>query len=62
MDHTVNTASSTTSIIERGPLPSNNSTIVAYLGSYCLAVTIVSLFISESLLSNESVCHNIDTR
>jgi hypothetical protein len=35
-----NTASNSTSIVARGPLPSNGSSTVAYLRRYCLAMTV----------------------
>jgi hypothetical protein len=57
-DHTENTASNNTSIVSRGQLPSNGSNTVAYLWSCCLAMTVVSLFVSRSLSSNGSTSHN----
>jgi hypothetical protein len=54
-----NTASSSTSIVARGPLRSNGSSAIAYLRSCCLGIAFVSLFVSRSLSSNESTCHSI---
>jgi hypothetical protein len=53
-NHIENTASNSTSIVERGPLPSNGSGTVAYLRSCCLAMEVVSW----SYSSNESIRHN----
>jgi hypothetical protein len=52
-----NTASNSTSAVARGLLPKNGSSTVAYLRSCCLAMAVVS-FVSRSLPSNGSVCHN----
>jgi hypothetical protein len=53
-----NTASNSISIVARGPRPSNSSSTLAYLRSCCLAVAVVS-FVSLSLPSSGSVCHNM---
>jgi hypothetical protein len=52
-----NSASNSASSVARGPLPSNGSSTVAYLRSYCIAVAFV-LFVSRSLSSNGYICHN----
>jgi hypothetical protein len=55
-----NTASNSTSIVARGPLPSNGSSTVAYLRSCCLAMAVVS-FVLQSLPSNGSIYYDIVT-
>jgi hypothetical protein len=57
-DHIENTASNSTSIVARGQLPSNGSSTVAYLQSYCLVINTVS-FVLRSLPSNGSICQII---
>jgi hypothetical protein len=58
-DHVEKTDSHTTFMVGRGPLPSNGSSIFAYLRSYCIAIAVASLFKSRSLPSNGSIYHNI---
>jgi hypothetical protein len=54
--HIQNAASNSTSTVACRPLPSNGSSSIAYLRSCCLAMTVVSLFVSRSLPSNGSIC------
>jgi hypothetical protein len=57
-----NTASNRTSIVARGSLPSKGSITTAYLQSCCLAMDVVSLFVSRSLPGNGSICHNMNSK
>jgi hypothetical protein len=50
-DHIENTASKSTSIVARGPLPSCSSSTVGYLQSCCLGVAVILLFFCGRCLS-----------
>jgi hypothetical protein len=58
-DDIENTTSNSISIVARWSLPSNGSSTVAYLRSYCISIAFISLFVSRSLPTNPSMCHNI---
>jgi hypothetical protein len=52
------TASNRTSFVARGLPSSNGSSTVAYLRYCCLPMAVVA-FVSRSLPTNGSTCHNI---